>query len=232
MFKKILYSSCLAFVLTSNPALSYQVKEGGIVDGTGQFLQLDGLNWAGFQDGGFVDEAYGGIPFFPIAKPNQPAITIGLLDMLLQPEKFSEQTGITKDNAVRFKTIRLTIQPSNLTDNTANNHFRLDLTDAKNKTAGNGVFCKSWGQESCAEPLSVSESLFKLLHLFKDNHLRVLIDFHQNPQGRNGNVVVPDLSLQDYQNAVRLLATRIRHENLDNVLAIDVFNEPHNLKWF
>lgn len=229
--RKIIKISTIALLSLSQFVWAYHGSRGNILDENNKIVAIDGVNWAGFQDSGMVDELfYGWIGLYPIAKANR---TIGLIDMLKRPEQFSSLTNVTKSNSVSFKTIRLPINPSNLRDaSPPNTYFRTALTDAKQKENGNGPFCEVWGANECSKPLSVSKSLYKIIEEFQKNNIRVLIDFHQTPQGRNGNVVMNGYSLNDYRNDIAELVKNIKDKHLDNVIGIDVFNEPHNLNWF
>ncbi|WP_148338746.1 hypothetical protein [Aquicella siphonis] len=152
--------------LISN-AWAYHTDNGRMMDENNHQIIIDGVNWAGFQDAGFVDELYGTIPFYSLAKPYQPQIPAGLMDLLKNPGKFSDLTNVKETNSVSFKTIRLPINPNNLHDSGINNHFRMDLTDARNKASGNGPFCKIWNDTDCTQPLSITESLYQIMDEFK-----------------------------------------------------------------
>ncbi|MDX1901715.1 MAG: cellulase family glycosylhydrolase [Gammaproteobacteria bacterium] len=214
--------------LLSLPTFAYTAHDNQIFDSSGNAINIDGVNWSGFQDSGFIDELYGSISFYPYPAGN---ISFGLIDMLTHPWDYAG-TGVTKANSVAFKTIRLPIQPNNLRDTSVNSHFRYDLTNAAAKTQGNGVFCQTWDAQHCTAGISTKESLYTVLNEFKKNNIRVLVDFHQTPVGRNGNVVESNYSLANYSADVKELATQIKSRGLTNVIGIDVFNEPHNLKWF
>lgn len=217
-----------AILLSTAPSLhAYTAHDGNIYDNLGNPININGVNWAGFQDSGFVDELYGSIPFYPLGT----SVPFALIDMMTHPWDNSG-TGVTKSASVSFKTIRLPIEPSNLRDNTVNSHFRYDLTDAKNKLQGNGVFCQTWDAQHCTAGLSVKESLYRIISEFQKNNIRVLVDFHQTPVGRNGNVVESNYSLANYSADVTELALQIKSRGLSNVIGVDVFNEPHNLSWF
>lgn len=226
-----------------NPSWAYENQEGRIVDENNSYeeVHIDGVNWSGFQDSGlFVDEMYGAIPFYPVAQQYQQPIKLGVIDMLKNPENFSEQTfPCVKDpipcvvKSVSFKTIRLPINLLNLDSEASNTHFRRDLTDFNNQRAGNGVFC-TWETGSC-NPLNVKQSLFQLINELKRNDIRVLVDLHViEPHKRDGNVINPEknYTLNFYQSKVAQLAKEIKTRGLDNVIGIDVFNEPHRLFWF
>lgn len=230
--RKFISLSTISLLILSQPVWSYHNNDKKIVDENNNIVAIDGVNWAGFQDSGFVDEMYGAIPFYPIAKPYQQPIKIGVINLLKDPENYSSLTNVTKENSVSFKTIRLPISPTTLHDKKTNSHFRIDLTDAKDKTSGNGVFCKTWSKEDCAQPLTIAESFYQLIEEFKKNNIRVLIDFHQTPSGRTGNVVTNEYTLDHYKNDITELAKAIKEKQLSNVIGIDVFNEPHNLNWF
>lgn len=231
MLKKLIMVSfgiCISFMNIN--ALAYYTKDKNIYDENGKIVFIDGVNWSGFQDNKLVDELYANIPLYPLNNKSD----IGLMDMLTHPWEKPGETGVNKESGVGFKTIRLPIQPDNLHDDTPETHFRFDLTDAKHKTQGNGVLCdpQGWGEQTCEKGRKVSDELFQMIKEFQKSNLRVLVDFHQTPVGRDGNVVEKNYSLQDYQNDVAFLAKQIKQKKLDNVVGIDVFNEPHNLFWY
>lgn len=229
MLKKVFsFSMAVLLSLASQQALAYLTKNNGIYDENGIRIPIDGSNWAGFQDSNFIDELYGAVPFYRLTNRSE----IGVIDMLTHPWENQGPTGVSTTSGVAFKTIRLPIQPLNLTNNTENKHFRMDLTSAVNKREGNGVFCARWDSQYCVQGLSVKESFYQLLQEFKNNQIRVLVDFHQTPAGRNGNVTTGSYSLASYGESIANLAEQIKVRHLDNVMGIDVFNEPHNLHWY
>jgi aryl-phospho-beta-D-glucosidase BglC (GH1 family) len=210
--------------LSANSAFAYYTDQTKIYTDSGEQIAINGINWSGFQDAGFIDEVYGAVPFYALNGKS----AVGLIDLLKNPEKFPSLTGVTSANAVSFNTIRLPIAPNTVGNATANTHFRLDLTDPNQPTAGNGVFCASFGKDACLTGMSVGDSLLQVLSEFKKQHIRVLLDIHQTDQGRNGNVQSTDT---DNQYLARLLQS-VRAKSLDNVIGVDVFNEPHNLDWY
>lgn len=228
LVKKLCVGIALLSVNAMIPAFSYSTNNGNIYDSLGNIVSINGVNWSGFQDSGFIDELYGSIPFYALPSQNIP---FGVIDMLTHPWD-NTGTGVTKSNSVSFKTIRLPIQPNNLHDTTVNSHFRYDLTSATAQSTGNGVFCNTWDTQHCTAGLSVKESLYKVISEFQKNNINVLVDFHQTPIGRDGNVVETSYSLANYSADVTELAQQIKSRGLTNVIGIDVFNEPHNLNWF
>jgi len=216
------------FSLLATNSFAYTAHNNKIYDSNGNVINIDGVNWSGFQDSGFIDELYGNVSFYAYPAGN---INFGVVDMLKHPW-LNSGTGVTKANSVSFKTIRLPIQPNNLRDTKVNSHFRYDLTNAADHSQGNGVFCQTWDTRHCTAGLSVKESLYTVLNEFKKNNIKVLVDFHQTPVGRNGNVVESNYPLSSYSADVKELATQIKTRGLTNIIGIDVFNEPHNLNWF
>lgn len=231
---KIIGVSAIALLGLSNSAMAYQVKNGQIIDekNNNEVIKINGVNWSGFQDDNFVAQLGndGELPFYAFPKHSEPQLrTIGAINLLKDPKDFSNLTGVNVNNSVSFKTIRLPINPTNLNnsnpipDNQLNKKF-VDPTDTK---AGNGVFCR-WSNNNCTY-LSVTEGLYKLIGELGKNNIHVLVDFHQPaPKVRNGNVY----DLNQYQEDVTTLAKAIVDNKLDNVIGIDVFNEPYNLFWF
>lgn len=230
MFKKIMMPMGLSIVMFfhSTSLFAYYTKNRDIYDHDNKVVHMDGVNWAGFQDSDFVDELYGEIPFYALSH----GLGVGVIDMLTHPWNMPGHTGISQETGVSFKTIRLPIQPKTLTEEAENRHFRFDLTDAAAPREGNGSFCARWDQRYCVQGLSVKESLYQLIQEFKNNEVRVLVDFHQTPAGRNGNVVTSGYTLKHYGESIATLADQLKSRHLDNVVGIDVFNEPHNLYWY
>lgn len=229
---KIITVGVFALVGLTNPASAYQNLNGRIVDENRQPVHINGVNWSGFQDTDFVDQLGNdaNVPFYAFPNHTIPELNgIGIINMLKNPQDFTDLTGVTANNSVSFKTIRLPINPTNLynanplPDGKLNKKF----VDSTNHRAGNGVFCH-WQGTTC-NYMSVTESLYKLIGELGKNKIRVLIDFHQvAPDSRNGNVY----DLDKYQQDVATLAKAIQDHKLDNVVGIDVFNEPYNLFWF
>jgi hypothetical protein len=232
--KKIIITSLLALLGLTNFASAYQNKNGQIVDekNNNEVVEIKGINWSGFQDTDFVDQLGNetSIPFHAFPKHDVPELKgIGIINLLKNPQDFSNLTGVTANNSVSFKTIRLPINPTNLdnSDPLPENRLNKKYVDSTNPTAGNGVFCH-WQNNSC-NYMSVTDSLYKLIGELGKNKIRVLVDFHQENKGyRTGNVY----NLDKYQQDVATLAKAIEDNKLDNVVGIDVFNEPYNLFWF
>ena len=219
------YMSCVVFLgLNASNAWAYYTDQTKIYTDKGEQVAINGINWSGFQDAGFIDEVYGSIPFYALTGKSD----LGLMDLLKNPEKFSLETGVTSANAVSFNTIRLPIAPNTVGNTTANTHFRLDLTDPNHPNEGNGVFCASFSKDACQTGMSVGDSLLQVISEFKQQNIRVLLDIHQTDQGRNGNVQSTD---SDNQYLAGLLQSA-KAKSLDNIIGVDVFNEPHNLDWY
>lgn len=236
--QRIITAGVLALLGLANSASAYQHLNGQIVDENknNEKVLIDGVNWSGFQDTKFVDQLTGAIPLYPIAKEHQDPVPLGVIDMLKNPEKFPDKTGVNSSNAVSFKTIRIPINPTNLNDSGSLSKINMGLVDPREgkHNTGNGVFCKEWNVNGCTQWLSVTESLYKLIAELGKNNIRVIVDFHQPPPPTNrlnGFVVVEGLySLDDYRKDVAQLATALK--GFDNVIGIDVFNEPNQLFWF
>jgi aryl-phospho-beta-D-glucosidase BglC (GH1 family) len=244
--KKTISAAIIALFGFANSAMAYQVYNGKIVDKhVNDVVEIDGVNWSGFQDSNVLDELWGAIPFNPY--PNhytEKFRPIGAINMLKNPWDFSDLTSdlaknkprITKDNSIAFKTIRLPIAPSNLRDNENVGKYVQAFVDQRDRKIGNGIFFK-W-ENNQAKRLGITDSLYSVITEFKDQGLRVLVDFHQpavGPEERDGTVVrsnYPLTGTQSYQSDVALLAKEIKDRNLTNVIGIDVFNEPHKLHWF
>ena len=131
MSRKFLLPSLLSLALlgTSVQALAYSTKDGALYDNSGTQFNIDGVNWAGFQDSGFIDEVYGAVPFYAIPDGNTKS-AFGLMDMLTQPQNVTG-SGVetsTGKPSVAFKTIRLPITPANLTSTNINTGFLKNLT--------------------------------------------------------------------------------------------------------
>jgi len=233
---KIIAMGVLALFGLSNAALAYHTVNGRIVDENDKPVHIDGVNWSGFQDTNFIDQLgsdngyVNDVPFYPFADHYIPALKgIGIINMLKNPEDFSELTTVTKENGVSFKTIRLPINPTNLDNPNPFPDWKLNkrLTNGQAPTSGNGVFC-NWDGAVC-KTMGVTEALYKFIGELKKNQIRVLIDFHQmTPGNRTGKI--DDIKL--YKNGVSQLVKAIQDNKFDHVIGIDVFNEPYNMVWF
>jgi hypothetical protein len=80
--------------------------------------------------------------------------------------------------------------------------------------------------------VSSKQAFWTFLHELKKKNIRVMIDIHHRygygDALRDGTVY----DMQQYAKDLSLLATEIKNRKLDNVLGIDIFNEPYRLNWF
>ncbi|OGT68690.1 MAG: hypothetical protein A3J38_09555 [Gammaproteobacteria bacterium RIFCSPHIGHO2_12_FULL_45_9] len=250
LYKHLIHTTiALGLVCGVSNSFAYSTKNGALYDNSGVQFNMDGVNWSGFQDSGFIDELYGSIPFYALPDGNTK-IPFGTTDMLTQPQNVTG-SGVeprTGNPSVAFKTIRLPIEPGTLTKTDINTHFNASYTSKTYPSEGNGPFCATWSDNiydtACKSGLTEVESFYKVIDEFKKNNIKILVDFHQAAQGsgaRDGNVVESFLPLGDanspansstYLGSVKLLAQQLKSRNLTNVIGIDVFNEPYKLNFY
>ena len=212
-------------------AQAYHTQQGQLIDNDGNKLTINGISWSGFQDTNILQGLQGN-PFYSI-KSSSYTPSYGLMDLLTNPWDFAD-SGVTKRTAVEFKTVRLPIQPGVLHDDQNEVDLNKGLSTKQNKTAGKGVFCKTWQSngDGCQTAVSSQQAFWTVLEEMKKNQIKVMIDMHHRTGYGDGMRDGTVYNMVEYQNDITLLAKEIKNRNLDNVIGIDVFNEPYRLSWF
>jgi hypothetical protein len=220
-------------VITCSESCAYYVNSGVIYDTNNVQVKVDGISWSGFQD----SKNFQGLssnPFYSLASvPSSYNKTYGMLDALVRPWDFID-TGVTKSTGVSFKTVRLPMQPGVLYDTEGKAEFNKSLTNKANRLIGNGVFCKTWELSgvACSDAVSPKEAFWISIEEFKKNNVKVLIDFHHKYGYGDGYRDGTVYDLNQYAKDINEIISQIKNRNLTNVIGIDVFNEPHRLRWF
>ncbi len=218
-------------IFMSLDANAYMTRNGQIYDDRGNPVIINGLSWSGFQDTN-VFQGLQSNPFYSL-KTGSNTDKAGLLDLLTHPWDYAD-SGVDKQSAVQFKTIRLPIQPDVLYDDEHQVDLNKGLSNKLQPTTGNGVFCKTWqvNGNGCEQAVSPKQAFWVVLEEMKKNNIKVMIDIHhRNGYGdgmRDGTVY----DMHQYEKDLTLLASEIKNRQLDNVIGIDVFNEPYQLSWF
>ncbi|WP_298627619.1 cellulase family glycosylhydrolase [uncultured Legionella sp.] len=221
-------SLLLGITLDAN---AYYTQQGQIYDKKGNKVNINGLSWSGFQDTN-VFQGLQNNPFYSVATAPNTTRT-GLMDLITHPGDFAD-SGATKQTAVQFKTIRLPIQPGVLYDEQSEVDINKALSDKKNPSRGNGVFCKTWQSngDACEKAVSPKQAFWIVLEEMKANKINVMIDMHHRygygDDKRDGTVY----DMNQYATDITALANEIKQRDLDNVIGIDIFNEPYQLNWF
>lgn len=231
MKKMNLLGGCLLLILALD-AHPYQTRDGKIYDGKDQPVHIDGLSWSGFQDTN-VFQGLQSNPFYAIPSLSSNPRTYGMVDLISHPWDFPN-SGVDKNSGVRFKTIRLPIQPEVLYDEQHEVDLNKSISDKALPRAGNGIFCKTWQSNgtACEKAVSPKQAFWIVLQELKKNHLKVMIDIHHRHGYGDGMRDGTVYDMQRYAQDISLLATEIKNRNLDNVIGIDIFNEPYQLNWF
>lgn len=210
---------------------AYTTRLGQIYDEKNNQVFINGLSWSGFQDTN-VFQGLQANPFYSI-RTESGIEKAGLMDLITHPWDMAD-SGVDKESAIQFKTIRLPIQPEVLFDESNQVDVNKGLSDKEQPTTGNGIFCKTWqrGENACEIAVSPNQAFWIVLEEMKKNNIKVLIDMHHRngygDQVRDGTVY----SMNQYEKDLTLMASEIRKRHLDNVIGIDVFNEPYQLSWF
>lgn len=218
IFKRL--SACLLLGLVFK-ANAYYTQQSSIYDNNGKSVTINGLSWSGFQDSN-VFQGLQSNPFYTVTLPYSSTARTGLMETL-------KNTGDFK-----FKTIRLPIQPGVLYDVQGEVDLNKSLSNKEQPSAGNGIFCQTWqaNGNNCEKAVSPQKAFWIALNEMKKNNLKVMIDIHHEygygDAKRNGTVY----DMAQYEKDLVLLAKEIKERGLDNVIGIDIFNEPYQLNWF
>ncbi|KTD72513.1 cellulase family glycosylhydrolase [Legionella tucsonensis] len=230
--KKMRVLGCWLLLMLVLDAHAYQTREGKIYNDKGQIVHIDGLSWSGFQDTN-IFQGLQSNPFYAIPSLSSNPRAYGMMDLISHPWDFPS-SGVDKNSSVSFKTLRLPIQPEVLYDEQHEVDLNKSLSDKSSPSAGNGIFCKTWQSNgtACEKAVSPKQAFWIVLHELKKKNIKVMIDIHHRhgygDAMRDGTVY----DMQRYGNDISLLAAEIKNRNLDNVLGIDIFNEPYRLNWF
>src|SRR5580700_8944213 len=213
------------------PGFAYVTKGGNIFDANNNMIAVNGVAWIGFQDSNFLGGLWN-VPFNPFGTEN------GVIQLLTEPWSVPGSNITSPNNGVAFKSIRLPIQPGIFRNVTTvqQSPFDFALTNVNNPETGNGPFC-DWTQGAdqsghCLVSKTAPALLQATLNEFEKNGLLVMLDFHHRPglgdNFRDGTVVASDYSLQNYHDDI----VSFLKGAPNNILGIDIYNEPHQLFWF
>ncbi|HAT1822432.1 TPA: glycoside hydrolase family 5 protein [Legionella pneumophila] len=225
------YASWLLLVAFTLDANAYYTTQGSIYDKSGNRVTINGVSWSGFQDTN-VFQGLQSNPFYNITMP-QSKPRNGLMDLLVHPWNMAD-SGVNSSTAVQFKTVRLPIQPGVLYDDSGEVDLNKWLSDKTQPETGNGLFCKTWQSngQSCEKAVSPKQAFWTVLAEMKKHNINVMIDFHHRYGYGDGMRDGTVYSMTQYEKDLVLLAQEIKQRGLDNVIGIDVFNEPYQLSWF
>ncbi|HGC5762230.1 TPA: cellulase family glycosylhydrolase [Legionella pneumophila] len=225
------FSSWLLLFVFTLDANAYYTSQGSIYDKSGNRVTINGVSWSGFQDTN-VFQGLQSNPFYNITMP-QSKPRNGLMDLLVHPWSMAD-SGVNSSTAVEFKTVRLPIQPGVLYDDSGEVDLNKWLSDKTQPEAGNGLFCKTWQSngQSCEKAVSPKQAFWTVLSEMKKHNINVMIDFHHRYGYGDGMRDGTVYSMAQYEKDLVLLAQEIKQRGLDNVIGIDVFNEPYQLSWF
>ncbi|KTC81016.1 endoglucanase [Legionella cherrii] len=230
--KKISVLGCWFLLMLALDAHSYQTRDSKIYNDKGQLIHINGLSWSGFQDSNILQGLQSN-PFYAIPTLSSNPRAYGMMDLISNPGNFPS-SGVDKNTAVNFKTLRLPIQPEVLYDEQHEVDLNKWISDKSSPNAGNGIFCKTWQSNgmACEKAVSPKQAFWIVLHELKKKSIKVMIDIHHRhgygDAMRDGTVY----EMKQYEQDIALLATEIKNRNLDNVIGIDIFNEPYRLNWF
>lgn len=219
---RIIKTKIISLLLLPAVSMAYYGKNSQIYDETGIPVSVNGVSWSGFQDTN-IFQGLQSNPFYAMPNGTHQAKDAGLMDLLIKP-----------DNQAPFKSVRLPIQPGVLYDDTSTADLNLTYTNKHYPQQGNGIFCQSWqtNGQACQKAVSPKKAFWIVLEEFKKNNIKVLIDFHHRYGYGDGYRDGTVYDINQYQKDLRLLLTEVKKRDLDNVIGIDVFNEPHQLHWF
>lgn len=228
LFKHISWFLLFGLALNAN---AYYTAQGHIYDKDGNQVAINGVSWSGFQDTN-VFQGLQSNPFYNITMP-QSKPRNGLMDLLTHPWDMAD-SGVNSSTAVQFKTVRLPMQPGVLYDETGEVDLGKWLSDKGHPEAGNGLFCKTWQSngQACEKAMSPKQAFWTVLAEMKKHQINVMIDFHHRYGYGDGMRDGTVYDMTQYAKDLTLLSREIKQRGLDNVIGIDVFNEPYQLSWF
>lgn len=216
----------------SQASFAYHTEQGKIYDESQQEVQINGLSWSGFQDTN-IFQGLQSNPFYSITSLSYAPREYGMMDAITHPWDF-QSIGVEALEIAHYKTLRLPIQPGVLFDNKNQVDLNKSLSNKNFPQQGNGIFCQVWQQNgnSCEQAVSPQKAFWIVLEEMKRQNMRVLLDMHHRygygDAMRDGTVY----DIQQYASDIALLAKETKTRALDNVIGIDIFNEPYRLNWF
>ncbi|HVT63004.1 MAG TPA: cellulase family glycosylhydrolase, partial [Legionellaceae bacterium] len=217
-------SALLMFL--SFDAAAYYTEQGNIYSEEGEPITISGVSWSGFQDTN-VFQGLQSNPFYGMLSSNTNKRAYGMMDVLIGNSK-------VPDGFPLFKTVRIPIQPGVLYDTDNKVDLNLSFADGNYKTEGNGLFCKTWATTwaGCEVAVSSKEAFWKVLEEMQKNKINVMIDMHHRYGYGDGMRDGTVYDIAQYQKDMTYLAEQIKLHELENVIGIDIFNEPYQLSWF
>lgn len=227
--KLLTFMASLSLSLNVN---AFYTKNANIYDEQGNKVVMNGLSWSGFQDTN-IFQGLQSNPFYAITTKKSNPRNYGLMDLVSNPWDFPG-SGVDKSKGVEFKTVRIPIQPGIFYEDRAEVNLNKSYSDKNFPRAGNGIFCKSWEKNSneCAIAVSPKKAFWTAIQEMKRHNINVIIDIHHQydyvDSWSDGTVY----DINQYMADLRLIAFQVKERGLDNVIGIDIFNEPFRLNWF
>ncbi len=250
--KKRMLSAAVTVALLSvvSSAQAYYTNGGTLYSTDGKTVAIDGVNWAGFQNPG---EGLAGL---------WGQIDLNTMTNLITQPWSVSGSGVTTATGVTLGTIRLPISPQTLRRNWNDptafstpdaNHIADKISTVfGNAGISESQFNSTYGSYDSSDVrigndrpdlnpqfkaidgghMTQLHELIAFIQQMKQNNVRVLIDFHQNVNGRDQNTTEGVYTLSQYYNDVAFIAKYVKLLGLTNVIGIDVFNEPNNMNWF
>ena len=220
------FAAMFLMLLSTTQVSAYYTQRSKIWTEDSTPVVINGISWSGFQDTNVLQ----GLQSNPLYAMTTKNHAYGMLDILVADAAVSDTLG----KLPLFKTVRIPIQPGVLYDDSNAVDLNLSATDSRIPTQGNGLFCKNWATNwtGCQTPVSSKEAFWTFVTELQRHNMRAIIDMHHR-YGYGDNMrdgTVYDIS--QYQQDISFLADQIKQKGLDNVLGIDIFNEPYQLNWF
>ncbi len=219
-------ASSMFMLLCSLQASAYYTQKSHIFTDDNAPIGINGISWSGFQD----TNVFQGLQSNPLYAITASKRAYGMLDVLVADEAVPSSMG----DFPLFKTVRIPIQPGVLYDDSNTVALNLSYADSGNPTQGNGLFCQRWATtwSGCETAVSPKDAFWTVLTEMQRHNLYVMVDMHHRygygDAMRDGTVY----DLSQYQRDLSFLADQIKQKGLDNVIGIDIFNEPYQLNWF
>ncbi|MCR9192532.1 MAG: glycoside hydrolase family 5 protein [Gammaproteobacteria bacterium] len=218
--------SALIFIAASTNAAAYYTGQGKLFSEDDEAVNINGVSWSGFQDTN-VFQGLQSNPFYAMTATSANKRDYGMMDVLIGAESVPGDFPL-------FKTVRIPIQPGVLYDTAGKVDLNASFADKSNPTEGNGLFCKTWATtwDGCQTSVSPKDAFWTVLSEMQKKNMRVLVDMHHRYGYGDGMRDGTVYDMTQYGKDIALLAEQIKTNELDNVVGIDVFNEPHQLSWF
>lgn len=221
-------SSTLLLSLSTGVS-AYYTQQSKLYTEDGKHIIINGVTWSGFQDTNVLQGLQNN-PFYALPSSQGHPRNYGMMDLLSHPSDFPD-AGVSFS---LFKTVRLPIQPDVLYDENREVDLNKALSDKNSPKAGNGIFCKIWQSNgnSCEKAMSPKHAFWVVLEEMKKHQINVMIDIHHRHGYGDGMRDGTVYGIKQYEKDISLLAEQIKQRGLDNVIGIDIFNEPYRLNWF